>query len=102
MTFQSSTQFILGATTEHCEPDDKRIRDLFATYAKEDPTGETLTREEFLKFYYNAAKENVKSVHDNLEHHFIRKDLKKLSELIEETKQEKQDMPRFMISAEQS
>ena len=101
MTPQSAIRFILGATNEFCTVDDKRIKGIFSNYAKKDPTGETLEREEFLKFYYMAAKDKIKSVHENLENQFIRKDLKKYSEIFEETALKKEEMPRYMMSAQQ-
>ena len=55
MTPESTTKFILGATLEECDADDGRIKGMFKDYAKKDPTGKTMEREEFLKFYYNAA-----------------------------------------------
>ena len=77
--------------------DDKRIEGIFKGYAKADP--ETLDREEFLKFYYEAANNKLESVHENLENHFIRTDLKKYSEIVEENALSKDEMPRYTISA---
>ena len=101
MTKTSACRFILGVTNEFCKEDDKRITSIFSNYAKNDTTGESLDREEFLKFYYMAAKDKIKSVHENLEHSFIRTDLKKYSEIVEETAYSKTEMPRYMISGEQ-
>ena len=101
MTKKSAIKFILGVTNETCKEDDKRITNIFSGFAKKDESGETLEREEFLQFYYNAGKANIKSVQENLENMFIRKDLQKYSDITEETSFKKTEMPRFMISAEQ-
>ena len=60
---------------------------------------DSLTREEFLLFYYEAAKDRIKSVHENLENHFVRTDLLKYSEIVEENANSKDEMPRYMMSA---
>lgn len=101
MTPESTTKFILGATNEVCPADDSRITGLFKAHAKKDKSGETLEREEFLNFYYGAAEAKIDRVHDNLKNHFIRTDLKKISEVIEETAFTKEEMPRFTIAANQ-
>ena len=102
MTPESATKFILGATNEVCAADDSRISGLFKDYAKKDPEGKVLEREEFLKFYYTAAKAKIERVHDNLKNHFIRTDLKKISEVMEETAFTKEEMPRFTMSSNQT
>ena len=84
MTPQSTTKFILGVTNDFVTADDKRIKEIFATYANNDPTKETLDREEFFKFYYTSAKNKIENIHENLKNNFIRPDLKKYSEVIEE------------------
>ena len=55
-----------------------------------------------MKFYYTAAKDKVERVHDNLKNHFIRTDLKKISEVVEETAFSKEEMPRFTMSSNQN
>ena len=93
-------KFILGVTNEFCERGEKdnRIEGIFKNYAKKDPSGETLDREEFLKFYFNAAHSKLESVQENLEHHFVRLDMKKLSDVLEETALKKDEMPRYIMS----
>ena len=100
MTHESAVNFILGATNEVCDAEDSRITGLFGEYAKKDP--KILEREEFFTFYYTAAKAKIERVHDNLRNHFIRTDLKKISEVMEDITYDKKDMPRFTISANQS
>ena len=97
MTPESATKFILGATNEVCDAEDSRITGLFKEYAKKDPA--SLEREEFFVFYYAAAKAKIERVHDNLRNHFVRTDLKKISDVTEETAYNKEEMPRFTISA---
>ena len=63
MTPESAVNYILGATTEFCTTDDKRIKDLFSNYAKNDESGETLERDEFLKFCYMSAKDDAASMY---------------------------------------
>ena len=101
MTKSSACRFILGVTNEAAKEDDRRITSIFSQYAKKDETGETLDRDEFLQFYYTAAKSKITSVHENLENMFIRPDLKKYSEVTEVTAYPKEQMPRFTISANQ-
>jgi len=36
-----------------------------------------------------------------MEHHFVRKDCKKMSDVMEETALKKEEMPRYVISAQQ-
>ena len=75
MTKKSAIKFILGVTNESCKEDDKRIVGIFSNFAKKDESGESIERDEFLKFYYNAGRSNIKNVQDNLENMFIRVDL---------------------------
>jgi len=101
MTKASATKFILGVTNEPAKEDDKRIASIFSQYAKKDETQDTLDRDEFLLFYYTAANTKIASVHENLENMFIRTDLKKYSEVTEETSYLKEQMPRLTISSNQ-
>ena len=101
MTPESAVRFIYGATNERCGPDDSRITGLFKAYCKADLSCKTLEREEFLNFYYSAAKDKPERVHDNLRNHNIRTDLKKLSEIVEETAFAKEEMPRFTMATKQ-
>ena len=101
MTPESTVRFILGATNERCGPEDSRITGLFKMYVKKDPAGKILERDEFLEFWYIAAKDRLDPVHDNLRNHNIRTDLKKLSEVVEETSFKKEQMPRFTMATNQ-
>ena len=101
MTPESTVGFILGATNERCGPSDSRIQGLFDQYAKKDATKKTLEREEFLLFWFIAAKDRPDRVHDNLKNHNIRTDLKKLSEVMEEMAFTKEEMPRFTMATNQ-
>jgi hypothetical protein len=47
-----------------------------------------------------SAKNKLKSVQENLEKMFIRRDLTKYVDITEETSLSKDEMPRSMISAE--
>ena len=98
MTHESTVEFIWGATRERCGPTDNRITGLFQQFSKKDPEGKTLEREEFLLFWYIAAKDRPDRVHDNLKNHNIRTDLKKMSEVIDDTGFVKEDMPRFTMA----
>jgi hypothetical protein len=57
-----------------------------------------IERSEFLTFYENASRSKAETVRENLRHHCIRADLKKLSEVKEDESFEAHDMPRFKIS----
>jgi len=54
-----------------------------------------IERSEFLAFYELKSRTNDNVVRENLKHHNVRYDLKKLSEVKEEESFEAQDMPRF-------
>lgn len=79
--------------------DDNRIQGLFKQYSKKEDG--KLFREEFLQFYFEAARDRADRVHDNLKNHFIRVDLVKLSEIVDPASFEKKDMPRFTLSSNQ-
>jgi hypothetical protein len=51
-----------------------------------------------MMFYETAAKTKSDTVRENLRAHNIRNDLKKLSEITEESSFKNADMPRFKIS----
>jgi hypothetical protein len=57
-----------------------------------------IEREEFLFFYEMASKNKPETVRENLRSHNIRNDLKKLSEVTEESSFSTHEMPRFRIS----
>ena len=69
---------------------------LFATY--DSNKDGKIEREEFLTFYESAARGKQETVRENLRSHNIRDDLKKLSEVQEESSFKTEDMPRFKIS----
>lgn len=100
MTPQSTTRFILGATNELIQPDDGRIKGLFAGY--DTNKDDILVREEFLKFYTDAARDKPDRVFDNLKNHFIRGDLLKLSQVYEDQSFAKNEMPRYTLSHNQA
>ena len=56
---------------------------------------------EFLSFYENASRSKAETVRENLKQHNVRNDLKRLSEVTEETSFSTGDMPRFKISENQ-
>ena len=100
MTPESATRFIYGATHERVQSTDSRIEGLFNKY---DPqkTG-IMTRESFIQFYTDACSgEKNGNVLDNLRNHFIRNDLVKLPEVVEELPFAESDMPRYSMSHNQ-
>ena len=61
-----------------------------------------MERYEFLQFYLDACNEGRSDrVRENLKQHFIRSDLKKMSDIVEEATFTKEEMPRFTISKNQ-
>lgn len=58
-----------------------------------------MERHEFLKFYLDACTDGrIDRVRENLKQHFIRTDLKKMSDIVEDATFTKEEMPRFTIS----
>jgi len=51
-----------------------------------------------MSFYETAARNKPDTVRENLRAHNIRNDLKKLSEIQEESSYSNDDMPRYKIS----
>ena len=51
-----------------------------------------------MQFYENSCKTKTETVRENLRAHNYRADLKKLSEIVEESSYKREDMPRFKIS----
>jgi hypothetical protein len=82
MTKETCALFILGCTGEKPTLNDDRIGNLFKTYDKNNDG--FIEREDFLEFYEIASKSKGDTVRENLRHHNIRADLKKLSEVQEE------------------
>ena len=103
LTRQSSCKLLLDITLEDASETDHRITGIFDQYAKKDETKMSLDREEFLNFWYTNGKDptSMKAVYENLDHQFIRKDLKKLKDVEEETAFAKHQMPRFTLSERQ-
>ena len=96
MTPETCSLFIKGCTGEHPPVTDDRIVNLFKTY---DTNADGLIeREDFISFYTKASQGRAETVRENLRHHNVRADLKKLSEVKDEENFEAPDMPRFKIS----
>jgi hypothetical protein len=96
MTKETATLFIKGCTGEQPLPNDDRIKGLFDKY--DSNKDGKMEREEFLTFYELSSKTKADTVRENLRAHNIRNDLKKLSELQEESAFNTEDMPRYKIS----
>ena len=99
MTKKTCELFIHGCTGEYPNNQDDRIAGLFAQYDT-DKDGK-IQRSDFLRFYETAARSKPEIVRENLRAHNIRADLKKLSEIQEESSFKTEDMPRFKISENQ-
>lgn len=99
MTKETCAQFIQGCTGEKPTLSDDRIGNLFKTYDKNNDG--FIERPEFLEFFLKASRDKADTVRDNLRHHNIRPDLKKLSEVKEEESFEAPDMPRLKIAKNQ-
>jgi EF hand len=82
MTKETCALFIYGCTGEKPTLSDDRIGNLFKAYDKNNDG--FIERSEFLEFYLKACKDKEETVRDNMKHHNIRADLKKLSEIQEE------------------
>ena len=100
MTPESATRFILGATNEAISSTDDRIKGLFAAHDS-DKDG-VLQREEFVKFYTDAAVSRPERVWENIKNHFIRGDLLPYREIHEESCFSKSQMPRHSLSHNQA
>lgn len=96
MTKETCGLFIKGCTGEQPGPGDDRIGNLFKMYDSNNDG--FIEREEFLLFYEISSKNKPETVRENLRSHNIRNDLKKLSEITEESSFQTEDMPRFRIS----
>jgi len=87
--------FIHSCTGDYCKGDDKRVKEVFATY--DDDKDGYLSLENFLDFYHIASKQRAHVVWSNLHAHQIRNDLKKASE-VEEEKIDIKTLPRYILS----
>lgn len=99
MTKETCSKFIKGCTNEQPLPNDERIVGMFKAYDTNNDG--RIERAEFLTFFEIACRGKPDTVRDNLKHHNIRNDLKKLSEITEESSFETEEMPRFKISKNQ-
>ena len=99
MTKETCSLFIKGCTGEQPLPNDDRILGLFKSYDTNNDG--RIEREDFLVFYESAARNKAETVRENLRAHNIRNDLKKLSEITEDSSFETEDMPRYKISKNQ-
>lgn len=99
MSKETCGLFIKGCTGEHPSVTDDRIVNMFKTY--DINSDGYIEREEFITFYESACRSKPDTVRENLKHHNIRNDLKKLSEVREEESFFTQDMPRLKISKQQ-
>jgi EF hand len=96
MTPETCALFIKGCTGEYPTLSDDRIVNMFNTY--DTNKDGFIERQEFLSFYELASRSKADTVRENLKHHCIRADLKKLSEVKDEESFESKDMPRLKIS----
>lgn len=95
MNSDGCAAFIHSCTGDNCKGDDKRVKEVFATY--DDDHDGFLTLENFLEFYYLACKQRPGVVWSNLVSHHYRNDLKKVTE-VEEEKIDFLNLPRYIIS----
>lgn len=99
MTKETCSLFIKGCTGEQPSAKDERIDGLFKQY--DSNHDDKIEREEFLLFYEISSRNKPETVRENLRAHNIRNDLKKLSEIQENSSFRTEDMPRFKISRNQ-
>ena len=99
MTKETCILFIKGCTGEVPPPTDERVVNMFKAHDKNNDG--KIERSDFLAFYETSCKSKPDTVRENLRAHNIREDLKKLSEIQEESSFQKEDMPRFKISKNQ-
>ena len=99
MTKETCGNFIKGCTGETPPANDDRILNLFKTYDTNNDG--KIERADFMIFYETSARNKPDTVRENLRSHNIRNDLKKLSEVTEESSFKTEDMPRFKISKNQ-
>jgi len=95
MSPKHCADFIHSCTNDYCKADDRRVKDVFATY--DDDRDGQLTLENFLEFYISAARQRPHVVWNNLSSHHYRNDLKKATEVEEEFVDVK-TLPRYIIS----
>lgn len=96
MVKETCSKFIKGCTGEEPSVTDERIATLFKTYDSNNDG--KIERSEFLQFYEISSRNKPDTVRENLRAHNIRNDLKKLSEIQEESSYTNVQMPRYKIS----
>ncbi len=100
MTKETCCRFIQGCTGDLPSTSDERVFNMFKDYDKN--SDGFIERTDFLLFYQKACNQKPDTVRDNLRHHNIRADLKKLSEVKEVESFAAHEMPRLKISKNQT
>jgi len=95
MSPEQCAAFIHSCTGDYCKADDKRVKEVFATYDT-DRDG-FLNQENWLEFYISACRTRPHVVWNNLHSHHYRNDLKKASE-VEDEKIDVVTLARYIIS----
>ena len=82
------------------EPGDYRVKGIMESCAVKKENSQILTEEGFLEFYYISIYKNnkIKIVWENLECFNFRNDLKHLNDPLDDTINDKEVMPRYLIS----
>lgn len=94
--------FIRAATKQNCTEGDSRVEKIMGLFDSD--KDDQLTEADFIHFYSDASKgdeDQRGAVRANLKNLNVRPDLKKISEVIEESQFKKTDMPRYTLSANQ-
>jgi hypothetical protein len=97
MSKDSCGIFIRGVTSEPPKINDDRVNNLFNSYDKNKDG--FIEREEFMEFYRSASTGRDGTVRENLRHHNIRNDLKKLIDVEETMDYSAEEMPRYRLSS---
>ena len=100
MVPETCALFIKGCTGDYPPLNDDRITGLFEKF--DSNKDGKIEEKDFMHFYELSCRDKPDTVRENLKQHNIRNDLKKLSEITEETAFSTQDMPRFKIAENQS
>mmetsp|Transcript_23119 Transcript_23119/g.22543 ORF Transcript_23119/g.22543 Transcript_23119/m.22543 type:complete len:315 (-) Transcript_23119:116-1060(-) len=99
MVPETCALFIKGCTGDYPPLNDDRITGLFDKY--DSNKDGKIEEKDFMYFYELSCRDKPETVRENLKQHNIRNDLKKLSEVTEETAFSTEDMPRFKIAENQ-
>ncbi|EAS02785.2 ubiquitin carboxy-terminal hydrolase (macronuclear) [Tetrahymena thermophila SB210] len=94
MDAENLAKFIHSCTNDSCRPDDHRVTSTIAQY-DHDNDGK-LDLQDFLNFYRKACQEKKAVVWKNLQSHYYRNDLKKLSDVGEDV-EDIEILPRNII-----